>query len=250
MKLARVSPELRELIRSTAARDASPQELEAFISVALSYGLNPLKKEIYFTKAGGKAVTMTSRDGYLAIANRSEQFDGMEADVVYKGDKLERNADGSLSIVYGENHLTFDDSFLIGAFCNVFRKDRKRTSTVFVSYDDYKKDNPIWRTYKKSMILKVAESMALKRAFSLSGLVTEEEMDIKYITQEHIDQIKAVLIRLKDEKSADYARNRLNDVYIELGIKALAEMRELDFQEALEILNREEVKEVTDGVVQ
>jgi hypothetical protein len=63
-------------------------------------------------------------------------------------------------------------------FCSVFRKDRKKATTVFVSIKEYyKKDAPIWQQYTNAMILKVAEAMALKRAFAISGLVTREEIE-------------------------------------------------------------------------
>ena len=44
-------------------------------------------------------------------------------------------------------------------------------------FNEYNKGGRgVWGQYPTAMILKVAESMALKRAFSISGLVTEEEL--------------------------------------------------------------------------
>ncbi len=167
-----------ELIKHTAAFGATEHELKAFLYVCREYNLDPLKKEIYFLKYGGKATILTSRDGYLKIANTNPHFDGLESDVVYQGDKLMRREDGSLHIEYGEAHLLFDKSKLTGAFCSVFRKDRTKATTVFVSIKDYfKRGAPIWEQYVNAMILKVAEAMALKRAFAISGLVTKEEIE-------------------------------------------------------------------------
>ena len=165
-------------IRTIAAPTATDDEFKTFMYLCNAYNLDPLKKEIYFIKYGGKSTIITSRDGYLKIANVNEHFDGIESDVVYQGDQLIKRDNGSLHITYGQEHLMFDKSKLTGAFCSVFRKDRQKATTVFVSIRDYyKKEAPIWQQYTNAMILKVAEAMALKRAFAISGLVTKEEID-------------------------------------------------------------------------
>ena len=167
-------------IRKTAAYGATDDEFKTFMYLCKTYNLDPLKKEIYFIKYGGRSTIITSRDGYLKIANLNENFDGIESDVVYQGDVLTKKDDGSLHIAYGPEHLAFDKSKLTGAFCSVFRKDRSKATTVFVSIKEYyKKDAPIWQQYTNAMILKVAEAMALKRAFAISGLVTREEIEDK-----------------------------------------------------------------------
>ncbi len=166
-----------ELIKKTVAVGATPEELSLFLYLCKQYKLDPFAKEIYFIKYAGKSTIITSRDGYLKIANQNENFDGMESDVVYDGDILTKRDDGSLHITYGQSHLSFDKPKLTGAFCSVFRKDRRKATTIFVSIKDYyKRGAPIWEQYVNAMILKVAEAMALKRAFAISGLVTKEEI--------------------------------------------------------------------------
>jgi phage recombination protein Bet len=175
-----------ELIKSTIAQSATDDELKLLLYLCKEYNLDPLKKEIYFLKYAGKTTILTSRDGYLKIANLHEHFDGLESDVVYQGDKLTKRNDGSLHIEYGEAHLLFDKPKLTGAFCSVFRKDRLKATTVFVSIKDYyKKGSGIWEQYINAMILKVAEAMALKRAFAISGLVTREEIEKEGFETEH-----------------------------------------------------------------
>lgn len=177
-KILAAKPDDSELIKSTIAVGATESELQHFLYLSKEYQLDPLKKEIYFIKYGGKSTILTSRDGYLKIANTHPAFDGMESDVVYQGDILTKRDDGSIHIQYGQHHLIFDKTKLTGAFCSVFRKDRAKATTVFVSIKDYyKKGAPIWEQYINAMILKVAESMALKRAFAISGLVTKEEIE-------------------------------------------------------------------------
>lgn len=167
-------------VRKVAAQGATDDEFKTFVYLCKTYNLDPLKKEIYFIKYGGKSTIITSRDGYLKIANADQNFDGIESDVVYQGDTIAKRDDGSLHITYGSEHLAFDKTKLTGAFCSVFRKDRIKATTVFVSVREYyKKDAPIWLQYTNAMILKVAEAMALKRAFAISGLVTKEEIEGK-----------------------------------------------------------------------
>lgn len=179
-KTAERAKDTPDNIRSMVAPGATDDEFRAFMYLCNAYSLDPLKKEIYFIKYGGKSTIITSRDGYLKIANLHDQFDGLESDVVYQGDILTKRDDGSLHIAYGAEHLAFDKTKLSGAFCSVFRKDRTKATTVFVSIKEYyKREAPIWQQYTNAMILKVAEAMALKRAFAISGLVTKEEIDDK-----------------------------------------------------------------------
>lgn len=176
----KLSQEKIDHIKKTVAQNADPDEFKTFMYLCQAYNLDPLKKEIYFLKYGGKSTILTSRDGYLKIANTNPNFDGIESDVVYQGDTLTKRDDGSLHISYGQDHLNFNKSKLSGAFCTVFRKDRAKSTTVFVSIKDYyKKDALVWQQYTNAMILKVAEAMALKRAFAISGLVTKEEIEDK-----------------------------------------------------------------------
>lgn len=172
------SQENMEIIKNISAPNATDAEFKHFIYLCYTYGLDPLKKEIYFIKYSNKApVIVTSRDGYLKIANQSDLFDGMETEVIYEGDVVTKRDNGSLHIAYGPAHLAFDGDKIMGAFCNVFRKDRAIATSVMASIHDYfKKDSNIWNQYPNAMIMKVAESMALKRAFSISGLVSQEEM--------------------------------------------------------------------------
>ncbi len=171
-------PEQINHIKKTIALNATPDEFKTFMYLCQAYSLDPLKKEIYFIKYGGKSTIITSRDGYLKIANANQNFDGIESDVVYQGDTVTKRDDGSIHITYGPEHLSFNKAKLTGAFCSVFRKDRAKATAVFVSIKEYyKKEAPIWQRYTNAMILKVAEAMALKRAFSISGLVTKEEIE-------------------------------------------------------------------------
>ena len=164
------TPQQIETIKKTVAVGANNDELNMFLSIAGTYNLNPFLKEIWCIKMGGKAGITTSRDGYLKIANRDSHYRGMVSDVVYSNDKFMKTKDGV------EHSYTAERGRIIGAYACVYRDDRDYPAYFFAPMSDYDKKDGTWKTYPHAMIQKVAESMALKRAFSISGLVTEEEI--------------------------------------------------------------------------
>jgi len=159
-----------ETIKNTVAKDANEDEFRMFMALAKRYGLDPFNKEIFFWKIDGNPTIMTSRDGYLKIADRHKEYDGLVSDVVRKNDKFRRKKD-DIDHEYGT-----DRGDIIGAYALVYRKDRKYPVYVFAPYEEYRATTKAWRQYPSAMILKVAESMSLKRAFTVSGLVSKEEM--------------------------------------------------------------------------
>lgn len=170
-----------DLIRAACPQGLTDKDFNAFIYLCEQYELDPLKKEMHIGLRSGKGVAQVTRDGLLKIANRDPQFDGIGGDIVYEGDTLAKRDNESIHITYGAEHLVFNHEKITGAFANVYRKDRSKCTTVFVSFKDYFKKSTgntpsIWEQFPNAMILKVAESMALKRAFSLSGLTSQEEV--------------------------------------------------------------------------
>ena len=53
----------------------------------------------------------------------------------------------------------------------------KGQTYFYAPMSEYKGKSPIWSKYPTAMILKVAESYALRKAFSISGVVSQEEVD-------------------------------------------------------------------------
>jgi phage recombination protein Bet len=126
--------------------------------------LDPLQKQIWAVKFADKpALIFVGRDGYLQFAHKSGQFDGMESGTRQEG------------------------TTTIG-WAKVYRKDMSHPITVEVELKEYQReykptvpqDFRIWETKPKTMIQKVAESQALRRAFAISGVYSPEEMDSGY----------------------------------------------------------------------
>lgn len=144
-------PQLIATIKATVCKGASDAQLRMFLEICKRTGLDPFLREIWFVAETG--VIMAGRDGYLRVANEHPMFDGMET-------RVERTEQG----------------IPIKAICSVWRKDRAHPITCEAFFNEYAKQSPVWRQYKSAMIGKVAEVLALKRSFSINGVVTEEEI--------------------------------------------------------------------------
>ena len=161
-----------DTIKNTVAVGANDSELKMFLSLAAKYDLDPFAREIWFANMGNRSTIITGRDGYLKIANRNPHFDGMTSDVVCANDKFIKEGNNIRHMYSAMNR-----GQIIGAYAVVYRKDRNTPAYFFAPFKEYYKGNSnVWRQYPSAMIQKVAESMALKRAFSISGLVTEDEI--------------------------------------------------------------------------
>ena len=170
------SPEQVRAIKDTVARGATDSELEMLFHVSKTYGLDPFLREIQLIKGKSGITLYTTRDGYLKIAHvhHEEDFDGMRSDVLRESDIFKTTG---LDV---QHEYSSKRGRILGAWCMVYRKSKRVPFYFFAPFDEYYKngaDN--WRQYPSAMIQKVAEAMCLKRAFSISGLVTREEMDVK-----------------------------------------------------------------------
>ena len=150
---AQYNPQQIQLIRDMCAKDCTDNEFLLLMQLAKTYQLDPFAKQIWAIKYGNNpAAIFCGRDGFLAIAHRSGKFDGMESGTRKDGDDL------------------------VG-WCRVYRKDMSRPFEVEVSLSEYSTGKNLWQTKPKTMIVKVAESHALRRAFGISGLYAPEEID-------------------------------------------------------------------------
>jgi phage recombination protein Bet len=173
------------LIKQTVARGADTPALLMFLELTARYKLDPFASQVYLAKMPGKDgeppsyKTIVARDGLLVIANRYETFGGMEGDVIYASDIIERTSEGfvhTYAAIEAEKRMKQE---IIGAWCRVFREGR--VPTFFLAkHSSYKRANKSWSQYPDAMILKVAESMALRKAFSITGLIPEDEVGARY----------------------------------------------------------------------
>lgn len=169
------------LIKKTCVpKNANQEHIDLLVYTAEKYGLDPLVKEIVLdvrtnTKTGEKrAVIITTRDGYLKAAMASPDYNGLNSGVVREGDLVESDP----MVGHFRHHFGEKRGKILGAWAVAKAKGRDPI-ICFADYEEYAKANAsshVWRSYPSAMILKVAQAMALKAQYNLSGLVTEEEI--------------------------------------------------------------------------
>ena len=152
------SPTLDEgkisLIKAKVCPNCTNTEFELLMYMANKYNLDPLLKQIWAVKFGDSpAQIYAGRDGFLEIAHRSGHFDGMETKVEYS-----------------------EDGRPVSATCIVHRNDMAHPFVVTALFKEYSTGKNLWVTKPSIMISKCSESMALRKAFSVSGIYAPEEM--------------------------------------------------------------------------
>jgi len=155
------------------------EEMNYCMKVAESLNLNPILKQIWFIPRRSKNANnqwvnkvepMAGRDSFLTLGHRSGQFDGIKSWVEIK--------EGP-SLVNGEWEMKKD----LYGIAEVRRKDTSETWRVEVKYAEYvqtKADGTptkFWSGKPETMIKKVAESQVLRKAFNISGLYDESELE-------------------------------------------------------------------------
>ena len=152
-----------KIIQNTIAKGLNEDELAVFIYRARAYNLDPLKGEISVRvhnahdPAKRQMVVIVQRDGYLTIAHKSGMFNGMQSGV-------KKNEEGQ-----------------VVGWAKVWNKSAEYPVEIEVDFDEYNPNDatryPLWAKKPKTMIQKVAESQALRRAFNISGVYEESEAD-------------------------------------------------------------------------
>lgn len=164
----------------------SDAEMAYCFQVARSLGLNPITKEIFFVPRKQKnekgqwverIEPLVGRDGLLAIAHRSGVLAGMETTVLVRD---------SPTYVNG----TWSSKPDLVATCSVWVKNSDRPFVVSVSYSEYVQltsdgqPTKFWKDKKITMLGKVAESQALRRATATSGVYCPEECQAGMISDD------------------------------------------------------------------
>jgi len=144
------------LVKSMVAKGCTDDEFALLCHLAKTYQLDPLAKEIWSIKYGNNPATIfVGHAGLINLALRSGKLDGLQCEIVDPN---------------GEDPV---------ARATVWRNDMTHPIVAEVYWSEYGKDakNPLWKSKPRTMLRKTAEVHALRRAFALSGLYTEEEMD-------------------------------------------------------------------------
>lgn len=138
-------------VKSVLAPDLTDEELRLFSMVSSRSGLDPFAKQIYAVKRKGRVTFQTGIDGYRSIAARTGMYDGQD--------------EPEFGAVCGcaeqpAGHPEF-------ATVRVYRKGVTRAIAATAHWHEYKpQDNDfMWTRMPRVMIAKVAEALALRKAF-------------------------------------------------------------------------------------
>ncbi len=181
-ELIEFSNEQKAVIKSQFfPQGTSNAEMQYNMQVAKDLGLSPILKEIYFverkSQVNGQWVTkvepLAGKNAFMKLAHNSGQFNGLKVECMVK------------DVPTLENRQWINKSDLV-AIATVHRKDMEEPFVVEVAYNEYvqrKRDGTptkFWAEKSQTMLKKVAVSQALKEAFSVSGIYTEEEINIDH----------------------------------------------------------------------
>lgn len=167
-----------QLVKDMIMKGASDSELELFVSNCNRTGLDPMQKQCWAVKRWDSSLQrevfsfQTGVDGFRIVANRSGKYSG-QLGPYWCGE------DGEWKDVW------LSDKPPIAAKVGVLKEDFKEplwAVAKFSSYAARKKDGsltPFWLKMPDLMIAKVAECLALRKAFpqDLSGVYSSEEME-------------------------------------------------------------------------
>lgn len=158
--------------------NATEKDIEFCLKVAQAYSLNPVLREIFFVERMAnvngawvvKVEPLVSRDGLLSIAHKSGKLSGIKSESFLKETPV---------LINGEWEIKKD----LCAVANVYRTDTKEVFSAEVFYSEYAqktkegKITKFWAEKPHTMLKKVAESQALRKAFNINGIYTPEELD-------------------------------------------------------------------------
>lgn len=199
-------------IKSLIAPKLTTNEFALLVNMGKATGLNPFLHEIWAVKYDDKspAQVFIGRDGYRKVAQSNPEYDYHVVDSVYENDQFSRENDE----VKHSYQLT-NRGKLVGAYCNVRRKNSTKPCFVFVKIEEYSTNKALWSTKPETMIKKVAEAQGLRMAFQslFAGTYDESEnWKEKSITVEPStgEIIEATPIPQKDMIAAwdKFAKNR------------------------------------------
>jgi len=157
------SPETIDLIKRTIAVDATNDELKMFLYQAKRTGLDPLARQIFFIKRKDKVNIQTSIDGLRIVAERHGDYAGQDEPEFIEGGEGKPPKVAKVRVY--KWHGT----------------ERYLVATGVAHWSEYKPaagQDFMWNKMPHTMLAKVAEALALRKAFpqDLSGIYSDDEM--------------------------------------------------------------------------
>jgi len=169
------SPAQVDALHSLGYQGVDNASLDIFLGHCQRTGLDPFVRQIYLTgrtdwRTGAiRYVVQTSIDGLRIIAQRSAEYEG-QTRAMWCG------PDGAWRDVWLEAHPP------AAAYVGVWRSGFREPLVATARWEEYAPAGNagfMWRKMPALMLAKVAEALALRKAFplDLAGIYTDDEMD-------------------------------------------------------------------------
>lgn len=148
---------MKDTLKATAFKECkSDAEFLAAVIVANTYRLNPLLKEMYaFPAKGGGIIPIVSIDGFISLANRHPDFNGVELI-----ENEEAGQPGGLKSVTAKFYLKGKDHPIVV------------TEYMAECYNDTKEP---WKKWPRRMLRHKAYIQGARVAFGFSGIYDPDE---------------------------------------------------------------------------
>lgn len=174
----KMSPAIVRKYLVNGSGNVTDQEVAYYIQLCKTRKLNPFTKDCYLIKYGNQAATMVvAKDALERRAVKNDKYNGKRVGIYVTDENGE--------LIKKENCILLKNEDLVGAWCEIFRKDWKYPVKIDVNFEEYigrKGDgslNTNWANKPVTMITKVAKAQALREAFieEMSGMCEAEEVE-------------------------------------------------------------------------
>lgn len=212
-----------DLIKRTIAKNATDDELQMFLHIARRTGLDPFARQLYAVKRWDRQANrevmavQTGIDGYRLVAERTGRY--------APGPAPTYEYDDNLNVVTATAYVkkqtddgTWHDVAATAHLAEYAQKDRQGNPTRF------------WANMPHVMLSKVAEALALRRAFpmELSGIYTTDEMAHADSAKPARDTITKAEAKALVEQ-AEAAGHTRDDLMRWLGVPKLSAVKRADY---------------------
>lgn len=170
-----------ELIKSQICRGATNDELKLFLYTAKKAGVDPLLKQIYSVRRGGRMVIQMGIDGFRAVAARQNNY-------APGNETFEYDTDGNLISATVTVYQLLPNGVL-----HPFSK-----TAYWSEYAQYQIDkltgkktlSQFWKQYPRVMLAKCAEAAALRKGWPqiFSKIYAPEELQ-QVEKEEHLTEM-------------------------------------------------------------
>lgn len=198
----------------------SNEAFVAFLLIAKQYNLNPLTKEVFaFKGKRGGVQTIVSIDGWCNIINSNPALDGIEfEDILHEGK-------------------------LLAIKCRISRKDRAKPIEAVEYMEECKRDTQPWNQWPNRMLRHKALIQCARYAFSLSGIVDQDEAERMVDVTPNIDQMTG----MENKNKSIWKNNPLRNAFVDGVQTMLKEAKNADEVEDIMELHEEKLEAMRHG---